>query len=443
MEEEKKQDFWDVIFCGCLNRQKKNTHNSRLKQDDTGEMDCEKISKKRSKYADNVSYLSRKSKNGNASEKTTQIDNTEKIPTYSIAGDEGIIEELADPELSSSTTTDDLHEFQKIDYSYLMPSKKILETEPTEYEIMDGDLGFRQIYYAVSPNSEEAECLKQLDAIVKTELTKEGLSFPEFWQDGDYLRFLSMNDNNIKKTAKFIVPHIKFLDSHHNFILTEDAANQFRNGCITILGKNSKGYPTQVWNIKKLENIDNAKCVIANTALKFAICIMKKHCMIGKYCEKFNIVVDFAEQKVPMKKEFIKTMISLLNDNYGTYISRCFLYRPSPLFKVIWACITSQGMIPKRDLESVKFIKTKEKYLFRTFLDPNDTEELYGGNIPDGPHYNGEYWPPRPSTQCSEAGIITQKDILEKKLYIFDILGKRADKTIMNSTTKIEWDNKK
>lgn len=161
--------------------------------------------------------------------------------------------------------------------------------------------------------------------------------------------------------------------------------------------------------------------------------------MIGKYNEKINFILDLGKCKVPMKKEFIKTMISLLNDNWGSYIKNVFIYRPSKFFTLIWNFVTALGMVSKRDLDVVRFVKDDEKHLFNEICDPNDMPELYGGVLSDEPHYNGFYWPPRPSTQCTEGKILTRKDIEDNKLVTFDILGPKADKTIMTPIIKIEW----
>ena len=139
-----------------------------------------------------------------------------------------------------------------------------------------------------------------------------------------------------------------------------------------------------------------------------------------------------------MKKDFIKTMISLFNDNYNTFIAKTILFRPNKFFSFIWTVITGLGLISKRDLDTVIFCKVGEEHKFREIFDVNDMEKLYGGNLSDEPHYKGEYWPPRPSTQ---GPILTKQDIIDKKLYTFDIISKKADGTIIKPDTKIDWAN--
>ena len=129
-------------------------------------------------------------------------------------------------------------------------------------------------------------------------------------------------------------------------------------------------------------------------------------------------------------------MISLFNDNWNTHIATTFLYRPSKFFSVVWTVITSFGLISKRDLDTVRFINVGEEAAFLEIFDGNDMEKLYGGNLSNEPHNNGEYWPPRPSTQ-DNGDILTKKDCIEKKLYTFNILGEKADKSIMNSISSI------
>lgn len=148
----------------------------------------------------------------------------------------------------------------------MMPPKSIIEREPTEYEIMDGGQGYRQIYFSVELNDKEKEDLEQVNAKVKSELQKEGLCYPSCWMKGDSLRYLAQFDHNIDKTVKNIIGHIKFLDNHHKFVLTDEAADQLRNGCITIAGKDKNGVANLVWNIKKQGTIDNDTCKKADLA---------------------------------------------------------------------------------------------------------------------------------------------------------------------------------
>ena len=279
--EQKEKTFFDTITCGCFCKTKKNQNRIHTSRKNSGNINIDDLnSSKISKNMNNVSYLSRKSKEDLVSEKSLLLNNKDDIVVYSRTCEDRITEQLTDDPESNSTNTSrqDLHEFQQIDYSYLMPPRSILDREITEYEIMDDGQGFRQIYFDVPTTDKEKEILPKLDVEVKRELAKLGIGYPQSWNEPDNLRFLAFCDYDIKKAVKFIIPHIQFLEGHYCFDLTDDAATLFRNGCVSIVGKCKLGRPTICWNIKKLGKIDNASCARADAALKFALCLLKKYC---------------------------------------------------------------------------------------------------------------------------------------------------------------------
>jgi len=89
-----------------------------------------------------------------------------------------------------------------------------------------------------------------------------------------------------------ILKHAKFIKELEDFELTEEAAKYLRNGTISILGRDKKGQPNLIWNLERCGKPNKEMIVPMTVALKFAIFVLRKYCIIGKYCEKFNFVLD-------------------------------------------------------------------------------------------------------------------------------------------------------
>lgn len=136
---------------------------------------------------------------------------------------------------------------------------------------------------------------------------------------------------------------------------------------MTISGRDLNGYVNVIWNITKCGKINNEKSPIITEAIKFVLLVVKKFCLIGKYCEKFNFIVDLGEKAIPVKNMgMIKSLDALFNNNFNTFINKTIIYRPPKLFNALWKVVTKMAVISQRDLEKVIVIKKGDEETFKS-----------------------------------------------------------------------------
>ena len=214
------------------------------------------------------------------------------------------------------------------------------------------------------------------------------------------------------------------MESFRDKVLSEDAAELLRKGGVTIMGRDKKGQSNIVLNLDRTPKINKKNVEALIEAQEFVLLVSRKYSIIGKYSERFNLIFDFAKQKVPVSPTFVKKFLFLFEANFGTFLDKTILFRPSGGFAFLWKIILGQNVISERDLLTIEFIEAKNIEKLREIICEDDMEKLYGGNLPDEGHYKGKYWPPRPSKQ-GEA--ITDEDIKARNLQFFNNINKEED----------------
>ena len=157
-------------------------------------------------------------------------------------------------------------------------------------------------------------------------------------------------------------------------------------------------------------------------AMKFTMMIVRKYMMIGRYCEKFNIILDFDGKSPPKNVAFFKAFDKLFNANYGTYINKVIIYRPPMIMKLLFALVGK--LLTERDKDKIITIGKNEKEKFKEIICPEDMELIYGGVLPNEGQYNGQYWPPRPSRQ---GDVVTDEIVNTENLKVFHLVNKFED----------------
>ena len=297
---------------------------------------------------------------------------------------------------------------------------------------------WRNLYYGgIKFKTEEKSFIELLKQKLEPELKKENLSMPKWWTEADYVRFLGQTSYDLKQAVKFIIGHLQYIQNHKDFVLSEEAADFLRNGGVTIMGRDQKGQPNLMLALGKIPQHTAKNVEILIEALQFALFVIRKYMLVGKYSEKFNFILDFACKPIPTNKAFIKAFEKLFKNNFTSIIDKTVLYRPTKFFAVIWVFILGLGIISERDKMSIEFVDKNKLEGLKKIICEEDMEKLYGGILPDEGQYKGSYWPPRPSMQGE---VITDEDIKNDGLKVFNVICKEEDYKIVYPKNKVVFE---
>jgi hypothetical protein len=280
-------------------------------------------------------------------------------------------------------------EFHKLDYNYLRPSpgqltRKINDTNPDpQYP-----LNPYQIFYETPLSHDERFKLKQLQGKL---IISEKVRLPEYWSDGDSLRFLTMNSFQPEKAAKMIVKNLEWLASLANFSLTQEAVNLLIDGNVYTCGRDVNGYPVVIVKFRDETKMHRNMRDHYLNALTFVLMVCKKYMMLPRYCEKFVMIFDLPSNWNILKitaffSIYWGPILALLNTNFLGMVLYTIIYNPSKYFL---ANLKGWGLLHFNKIQH-HIILESEKNRFDMFIDRLGRETFYNGDL--GPF--DVYWPP-------------------------------------------------
>ena len=285
-----------------------------------------------------------------------------------------------------------MHPYLDIDYSFLRPPGKLLK-EPGQDEIF-GSNGDRKIYYEIKALDKEISAIEEFkikwDETMQKRPEEERLEIPNWWVQGDFLRYVCTNELNVNSMIKQVEIHLKWLKSLKNFNLSPMAAEFLVNGNVYIAGRDKRGIPCMVFTTRGLKKIDKTVAIELTKSLTFCLLIIKKYMLVPKYIEKYHFFMDLNNSSMKPQIDLIKGQISLFQDNYNGFAGNCYIYKPSFTFRILWKII--EVFVPKKTLERVKFVENGKERDFAEGQDFDDLQERYGGNLPN---IEENFWPPR------------------------------------------------
>ena len=90
---------------------------------------------------------------------------------------------------------------------------------------------------------------------------------------------------------------------------------------------------------------------IFNSALLFAMCVMKKYLMLPHYSEKYNVIVDVSKQGVGSVmvlflflytkfQPIMKKIVTLFKENFNGFAAQTFICNYGMAFKLGWSAVS-------------------------------------------------------------------------------------------------------
>lgn len=261
--------------------------------------------------------------------------------------------EFASPENSDQRIW---HPFQTMDYSYLRPPTKVFRPMGMA-DIFDPESDRRVVFFDNAPTQNELELVRKFKIALKNE---KNIALPVWWEMGESLRLLDQMDNNVSKTIDLAHKYMNFVAELKHFNISPEAEKYLRTGVISIHGRDKKGQPCILMNIK--DKIDKKTSQGFTDAIKFCMLVVRKYCLVNKYCEKFNLLVNLNAKNMIPPLNLIKPIIDLFQNNFNTFIDKTYLYNRSRTFKMVWAIV--KKFVSAKDLESVFTVDKGHEAIF-------------------------------------------------------------------------------
>jgi len=208
------------------------------------------------------------------------------------------------------------------------------------------------------------------------------------------------------------------------------------DGNVYIGGRDPRGVPSLMLCIGNLKKIDKALATDLSNALGFCLMVIRKYCMVPKYIEKFNFIIDLCESKIKPQKELIKGIMSLFQDNFNGFSGQTFIYRPSKGFMLFWKIISV--FIPENTREKVQFVPKGKEDEFSGLLIKDELQEVYGGSMPN--LQSGQFWPPMKRQEYGEPKPADNEELVTVKSELFTLLGPN-DSAIFKGDPQAALDN--
>jgi len=82
----------------------------------------------------------------------------------------------------------------------MFPPRSVLDKDINDSLIFDKD-NARVLFYDLTPTEKESQQIRQLRILVTTELNAKDLSLPDYWSDGDYMRFIYQMEGKVNKAT--------------------------------------------------------------------------------------------------------------------------------------------------------------------------------------------------------------------------------------------------
>jgi hypothetical protein len=114
-----------------------------------------------------------------------------------------------------------------------------------------------------------------------------------------------------------------------------------------------------IFTTKPLKKLDKDTALQLNECFTFALVVLKKYCMTPKYAEKFNFIIDMDGKGLRpqvvfffgvKKKDLIKGLINLFQDNLNGFNTRCYIYNAPWTFNMIWAVVKRKFILGLKSL---------------------------------------------------------------------------------------------
>ena len=319
------------------------------------------------------------------------------------------------------------NQFHSIDYNYLRPSVDVLRN--TSLDVYSPDGNKRQIYYDVKLSDDETQKI----GLFLDNLYKKKVILPDWWTQGDSLRYLWRNQFNTKKATDQVMKHIDWTNSLKKFKLTDMGAAMLVNGNVYIQGRDNLNYPILIIKLSAELKLDEATIKSLYNAIVFCLIIIKKYMMLPHYCEKFNVLINLCEQSwwKLSTTHIIKNWTSLLYDNFNGQLNTVWIYNYSKSFSFFWSLSTT--FVKRENLENIIFVKKGQEKIFQQTISKKELEQCYNGTFDE---IVDTYWPPH----ITIVDIISRELIYEEDLNTFWIVNPYFDGKLFE-VERIEYED--
>ena len=321
-------------------------------------------------------------------------------------------------------------EFQCLDYSYLRPTKQILDIPEKNSQELRNKNGRRIVYYNITPEPEEQEKID--DFLAKLKEIK--ITLPKWWTQGDSLRYL-VTKKTIPDMVDRLIEHKEYISSLKDIVINDNMIKLLSEGYVYIGGRDKNYYPYIVANLKdyKVRQGNNQEDLL-NT-IKFVMAIIKKYMMLPFYIEKFHFILNVEKTGILDAKTFFPDILKVFGENNG-FAGHTFIVNPGWTFRTGWSALS--GLLPKNTRERTQLVKSKTEYAeLLDFFDPDSLEKRYGGQL-ENHGLEHPSWPPRKM----DDDFLTEKDVHDLKLDVFTIISQEEDQGYLFLRELNDYDNK-
>lgn len=329
------------------------------------------------------------------------------------------------------------HPYQKIDYNYLRPSYKAIQSKKAQNELFYHDPKtnkslYRNIFYGINISQHETKEIQKFEKILK----QEKIPLPEYWTINDSFRFQEAGSYNFQGAKNDIIEHNKWINSMKNFNLTKEAAQIQNSGYLGIYGIDQNGCPNIVLRFNKLKTDAEGTKALEN-GLNFVMCVTKKYYMLPYYQEKYNQMIDVGNASViSQPKTQIMSTMNLVEQNFKNHINKIIIYNLSTTGYVLFKLL--KNLFNRH--EKLMVIKKGNEKEFLGVMNPRKWPKKWGGDMSMSSFKNkdGNYWPPN----MLDVDIVTMKDIQLRDQMVFDILSDEIDVRVLFRNMRSYKDDK-
>lgn len=325
------------------------------------------------------------------------------------------------------------HPYQNTDYEYLRPQKCYIK-EKTENEIYalndKNERVFRQIYYGIKIPQEESAKVMEMNQLLQKDIETKGIKLPEGYSFHDNYLYADAAKYNWVDALRDVNDVSPWIQNLPNFILTPAGVKLLEQGNIYLAGRDKFGNTNIFVDMNNKMTLNDQGCAEMMNAMTFQMLIVKKYCLLPYYTELYNLVVNLNNMSVwSFPKNAFMKIIELHQVYFKNHMFKLMVYNPSFTTNGILKIVTS-FFDPKFMIRFKVITKGNEKE-FMNVMDPSQWEKKYGGQAED--FSEGKFWPP---VNLGKGEILDRKEIEEKQIMTFDIMGNEDDAAVFGPDYK-------
>jgi glutaredoxin len=219
---------------------------------------------------------------------------------------------------------------------------------------------------------------------------KKKISFPEYWENYNTMRFLQAAGYNIAKTIEFLIEHFEWRCLNLPPVINDKSMQILNTGFLYLHGRDHKFRPiihikpSIITKYQKFFDFEDW-----NLATIYLLEYTINNLFLPGQIENWDIICDLKDCSVTSLPNDFKKILGILQNNYRCRLFRMFIINVGSFFNMMWGMI--KKIIDSNTEKKIKILKSGNFKEIFEIINPSQIEIKYNGTAEN---INSYFFPP-------------------------------------------------